>query len=148
MIEFMYQERKRDKGDVEQKFYRAGTINNKQLEKMRKQQKGQFISLLGFISTTTNVEIAKGYARKQHISKDKERFLFEIRIEPNRPCTAFAYIKDISFHPEEEEILFSMGSTFTVDEITELKDGENFYTICLTASEIDKTLIDDIRTKV
>ncbi|CAF4703057.1 unnamed protein product [Rotaria sp. Silwood1] len=148
MIEFMYQKRKDEYGDAAQIFYRSGHIDKKQLEKMsRKQQKGQFISLLGFISATTNMNIAKGYAKKQNTSKDNEKALFKIRIEPQQPCTAFAYISGISFHPEEEEVLFSMGSTFTVDHV-EPKNDENFYTIQLTASEIDKTLVDDIRTKV
>ena len=56
---------------------------------------------------------------KQQISKDNERVLFQINIKPQEPCTAFAYIQDISFHPEEKEVLFSMGSTFMVDEIQE-----------------------------
>ncbi|CAF4354196.1 unnamed protein product, partial [Adineta steineri] len=145
MIEFMYQERKREHGDVAQTFYRAGHISKAQLEKMRKQQKGQFISLIGFISTTTDINIAKGYTRKQHISKDNERALFQINIKPQEPCTAFAYIDGIAFHPEEKEVLFSMGSTFIVDTIIDPKNGENFYTVQLTASDIDKTLIDDIR---
>ncbi|CAF4091354.1 unnamed protein product [Rotaria magnacalcarata] len=148
MIEFMYETRKSEKGDVAQTFYRASSINKKQLEKMNKQQKGQFISLLGFISTTTNIKIAKGYAQKQHISKDNGRVLFEIHIEPKEPCTAFAYIKDISFHPEEEEVLFSMGSMFAVDSISEPNNDENFHTVKLKACEIDKTLVDGMRTKV
>ncbi len=150
MIEFMYKKRKDEYGDIAQTFYRAGNINKKQLEQMSKskQQKGQFISLVGFISTTTDPLIAKGYARKQHISKENERVLFQINIKPQEPCTAFAYIEDISFHPEEKEVLFSMGSTFTVDKIVPPENGENYHTIHLTASEIDKTLVDDICTKV
>lgn len=148
MIEYMYEERKLLHGDVSQKFYRAGHIDKKQLEKMSKQQKGQFISLVGFISATTDENIAKGYAKKQNTSKDNEKVLFEIKIEPQQPCTAFAYIDGISFHPEEKEVLFSMGSTFTVDDVGKDKNGENFYRVQLTASEIDKTLVDDIRTKV
>ncbi|CAF4725439.1 unnamed protein product [Rotaria sp. Silwood1] len=144
----MYQKKKSDEGDIARTFYRAGGINEKKLEKMKKKQKSQFISLLGFISTTTNIEIAKGYARKQQISKGSTRVLFEISIKPKEPCTAFAYIDGISFHPEEEEVLFSMGSAFVVDDIVDPPDGENFHTIKLIASEIDKTLIDDIRTKV
>jgi tetratricopeptide (TPR) repeat protein len=148
MIEFMYKKRKDEYGDIPQTFYRAGHVSKNQLEKMHKQQKGQVISLVGFISTTTNIKIAKGYAQKQSISKDNERVLFQINIKPQEPCTSFAYIDGISFHPEEEEVLFSMGSTFTVDAIIEPKSGENYHTIQLTASEIDKSLIDDIRTKI
>lgn len=148
MIEYLYRKRKEEYGDISQTFYRAGHVTRSQLEKMRKQQKGQFISLIGFISTTTDMNIAKGYAQKQRVSKDNERALFEINIKPQEACTAFAFIEDISFHPEEKEVLFSMGSTFTVDEIVSPKSGENYHTIRLTASEINKTLLDDIRTKV
>ncbi|CAF4071804.1 unnamed protein product [Adineta steineri] len=148
MIEFMYQERKRGQDDIIQTFYRAGHINKTQLDKMRKQQKGQLISLIGFISTTTDMDIAKGYAQKQSISKGNERVLFQISVKPQESCTAFAYIEGISFHPEEKEVLFSMGSTFAVDDVINPKDGENYYTVQLTASDIDKTLINDIRTKI
>ncbi|CAF1343170.1 unnamed protein product [Adineta steineri] len=148
MIEFMYQERKREQGDITQTFYRAGPINEAQLEKMRKPQKRQLISLIGFISTTTDMDIAKGYAQKQSISKGNKRALFQITVKPQESCTAFAYIEGISFHPEEKEVLFSMGSTFVVGSVTDPKDGENYYTVQLIASDIDKTLINDIRTKV
>lgn len=148
MIEYMYQKRKDEYGDIIQTFYRAGHINKNQLQKMEKQQKGQLISLVGFISATTDITIAQGYAQKQHISEDNERVLFEIIIKPQEPCTAFAYIDGISFHPEEKEVLFSMGSTFAVDTVMTPKDGENFYRVQLIASEIDKTFIDDIRAKV
>lgn len=148
MIEYLHKKRKEDYGDIAQTFYRAGHVTRNQLEKMRKQQKGQFISLIGFISTTTDMSIARGYAKKQRVSKENERALFEINIKPQEPCTAFAFIQDISFHPEEKEVLFSMGSTFTVDEILSPKNGDNYHTIRLTASEINKTLVDDIRTKV
>ncbi|CAF0933020.1 unnamed protein product [Didymodactylos carnosus] len=121
MIEFMYKERKRLHGDVPQTFYRA---------------------------VTTDMKIAKGYAEKQHTSNDNEKVLFKIKVEPQQPCTAFAYIDGISFHPEEKEVLFSMGSTFAVDGIVEPKNDETFHRVQLTASEIDKTLVDDICTKV
>jgi tetratricopeptide (TPR) repeat protein len=144
----MYKKRKDEYGDVPQTFYRAGHVSKKQLKNMNKQQKGQVISLVGFISATTDIKIARGYARKQNISKDNETVLFQINIKPQEPCTAFAYIDGISFHPEEKEVLFSMGSTFTVDAVVKPENGENYHTIQLTAREIDKSLIDDIRTKI
>ncbi|CAF4161227.1 unnamed protein product, partial [Rotaria magnacalcarata] len=71
----------------------------------------------GFTSTTTNLDIAKRYARTQSLSSGNVRVLFQIKVESNKPCAAHAYIEQISFHPEEEEMLFSMGSTFSVDKI-------------------------------
>jgi tetratricopeptide (TPR) repeat protein len=148
MIEFMYQKRKTEKGDIAHTLYRADNINENQLKMMSKPQKGQFISLLGFISTTSDLNIAKGYAEKQKVYEGNKRVLFVINVKPHLPCTAFAYIDHISFHPEEKEVLFSMGSSFIVDTISEPINGENYYTINLTASEIDKSLVEDIRIKV
>lgn len=147
-IEFMYQKKKKEEGDIEHTFYRADNISPNQLEMMRKKQKSQFITLLGFISTTSDINIAKGYAGKQRISGNHIKVLFVISVKPHVPCTAFAYIDRISFHPEENEVLFSMGSSFMVEEILEPNQGENYHTIHLTACEIDKSLADDIRIKV
>jgi tetratricopeptide (TPR) repeat protein len=144
----MYQKRKKEEGDIAHTFYRADNINVEQLKMMSKRQKSQFISLLGFVSTTSDINIAKGYAQKQKVYENNERVLFVISVKPQLPCTAFAYIDRISFHPEEKEVLFSMGSSFIVDKISEPVEGENYYTINLTASEIDKSLVEDIRVKV
>jgi tetratricopeptide (TPR) repeat protein len=148
LIEFMYQKRKKEEGDIAHTFYRADNINENQLKMMSKREKGRFISLLGFVSTTTDINIAKGYAEKQKVYEGNKRVLFVINVKPQLPCTAFAYIDRISFHPEEKEVLFSMGSSFVVDTISEPVNGENYYTINLIASEIDKSLVEDIRIKV
>ncbi len=148
LIEFMYQKRKKEEGDIAHTFYRADNINADKLKTMEKKQKGQFISLLGFISTTSDISIAKGYAQKQRLYDGNERVLFVINVKPQLPCTAFAYIDRISFHPEEKEVLFSMGSSFIVDSISAPMNGENYHTINLTACEIDKSLVEDIRLKV
>ncbi|CAF1503578.1 unnamed protein product [Adineta ricciae] len=147
-IEFMYRQKLKEEGDIERKFYRADNINENQLKVMCKRQKAQFISLLGFISTTSDIDIAKGYAQKQRVYEGNVRVLFIITVKPHVPCTAFAYIDRISFHPEEKEVLFSMGSSFVVEEILEPANGENYYRLHLTACEIDKSLVEDIRIKV
>ena len=104
-------------------YYRAASINIDEFEQMKmslkERKKGQVISMGGFISTTTNHEIAKRYARTQSLSQGKVRVLFKITVKPEKSCAAHAYIGNISFHPEEEEVLFSMGATFVVDKIEE-----------------------------
>lgn len=120
MIEYMY--------NIEQlqankptKYYRAASISLDHLNQMRKnleeKKKGQVISMGGFTSTTSNLDIAKRYAQTQSLSGGNVRVLFEISISRDKPCAAHAYIGNISFHPEEEETLFSMGATFSVDKI-------------------------------
>ena len=120
MIEYMYKNEQSQSGR-KSTFYRAASINQKNLEQMKKslggKNKGQVISMGGFVSTTVNLKIAKQYAQTQSLSKGNVRVLFKISVDPDKPCTAHAYIGNLSFHPEEEEMLFSIGSTFSVDKI-------------------------------
>ncbi|CAF4463656.1 unnamed protein product, partial [Rotaria magnacalcarata] len=169
MIEYIYNNEQSQSGRVNT-YYRAASISLERLEQMKKsleeKKKGQVISMGGFTSTTTNLDIAKRYARTQSLSSGNVRVLFQIKVESNKPCAAHAYIEQISFHPEEEEMLFSMGSTFSVDKIEDpgfsdteqqkdkvksanpRKEEVNYYTIHTTACDVDKALIDDIRAKV
>lgn len=120
MIEYMYNI-EQSQANKPTKYYRAASISLDHLKQMQKtldeKKKGQMISMGGFTSTTSNLEIAKRYAQTQSLSTGNVRVLFEISISRDKPCAAHAYIGDISFHPEEEETLFSMGATFSVDKI-------------------------------
>ncbi|CAF3276257.1 unnamed protein product [Rotaria sp. Silwood2] len=170
MIEYMYKQ-EQSQTNKTNVYYLAASIGFDALKQMKKsldeKKKGQVISIGGFISTTTNLDIAKQYARTQFLPEGNVRVLFKISVVPDKPCAAHAYIGNISFHPEEEEVLFSIGTIFVVDKIDDagafVKDqpmrtttkanasaGEenNFNTVHMTASDIDKTLVDDIRAKV
>lgn len=120
MIEYIYNNESAQ-GSERPKYYRAASISRDRLEQMKKtieeKKKGQVISMGGFTSTTTELKMAKQYARTQSLSSGNVRVLFEITVKPDKPCTAHAFIGNISFHPEEVETLFSMGSTFSVDKI-------------------------------
>ncbi len=87
--------------------------------------------------------------QKQHTSKDNERVLFQINIKPWEPYAQRLHISmKYHFIRKQKRFYLRVGFTFTVDAIIPPKTNENYYTIHLTASEIDKTLIDDICTKV
>ena len=120
MIQYLYENEQSQIGKTSV-YYRAASINADEFEQMkmsiRGRKKGQVLSMGGFISTTTNIDIAKKYAQTQSLSEGKVRVLFKISVKPDKPCAAHAYIGNISFHPEEEEVLFSMGAIFVVDKI-------------------------------
>lgn len=120
MIEYLY-ENEQLQSQKTNIYYRAASIGVNEFEQMRssliERKKGQVISMGGFVSTTANIDIAKQYAQTQSLSRGKVRVLFKISVKPDKPCAAHAYIGNISFHPEEEEVLFSMGATFVVDKI-------------------------------
>ncbi|CAF1076505.1 unnamed protein product [Didymodactylos carnosus] len=129
-------------------LYRADKVNKSSFEKMEQKQKGQLITMNGFVSTTTDISIAEGYARNQFVPPGAISVLFEIKYNPKKQCTAFADIEDISFHPEEKEVLFSMGSAFAIDRVDAPLPGESFYRIKLTASDLDKSIVSDMKSKV
>ncbi|CAF1023476.1 unnamed protein product [Didymodactylos carnosus] len=127
-------------------LYRADKISKSSFEQMKQTQ--GLITMNGFISTTTDEKISAGYAKNQFVPKGAISVLFEIQFDPETACTAFANIEKIAFHPEEQETLFSMGSVFSVDKIEEPVGDENYYRIKLLASDLDKSVVDEMRLKV
>lgn len=78
---------------------------------------GSLVSFNGFLSTTTNYEVASIYAGYS-VEEDKS-IIFEIRAEYGSKNVVFADISRISHIPDEGEILFSLCSVFKIDSIVE-----------------------------
>ncbi|CAF4508584.1 unnamed protein product, partial [Didymodactylos carnosus] len=81
MIEVIFNNTKKtnQKGTT---LYRADKINKLSFEKMKQKQKGQLITMNGFVSTTTDIGIAEGYARNQFVPPGAVSVLFEIKYNP------------------------------------------------------------------
>ncbi|CAF4949745.1 unnamed protein product [Rotaria sp. Silwood1] len=74
--------------------------------------------------------------------------MYEITIDPAIPCSAFADIESISFHPREREVLFSMGSTFRVDDVDKDPKNTKIKRIKLTAMDWKPTLLEETKAKI
>ncbi|CAF1235246.1 unnamed protein product, partial [Didymodactylos carnosus] len=147
-IETLY---RHDKSHVTM-IYRAGNISEIELMNVKCGSKaGQYIAMNGFVSTTKSKRFAESWTK---CNKSKRpgvvSVIYEIRIDSNQPCTAFADIGNISQHPEEQEVLFSIGAVFSVDQVIDplVDDTDKFYYIKLTACDLNEIIIDDIRSKV
>ena len=77
------------------------------------------ISMNGFISTSSDVKVCVNYV-KHKLKKHGDEYvmvMYEITIDPKIPSVSYADLHKISFHPDEKEILFNIGSTFQIDDI-------------------------------
>ncbi|CAF1156105.1 unnamed protein product, partial [Didymodactylos carnosus] len=99
------------------KLYRGQKMKTEELERI-KESIGEFISMNSFLSTSRNRSVSLGFVSSASSSDDLQRVLFEIsvdtRIKSRKP---FANIQSLSFYDEEEEILFSIGSVFRIQQI-------------------------------
>ncbi|CAF1079318.1 unnamed protein product [Didymodactylos carnosus] len=159
MIEHAYN--RQQQSDTNIKLYRSEKIDSGKLIEMTEKVgkfKNQLISMNGFISTTINEDIATGgYGQKESKRPNVSPVLYEITIEPKKPgekCPcAFTNIEQISFHPEEKEVLFSIGSIFVVENINndfKTQNGKSYeYTrIRLKQTEYNETIVNEMKSKV
>ncbi|CAF4992969.1 unnamed protein product [Rotaria sp. Silwood1] len=130
--------------------FRAEWIDQCQFDSLKtaSTEKGHLISMNGFISTTTDRAISNLYANKPCSRPNVVPVVYEITIDPSRSCTEFACIEDISYHPEEKEVLFSIGAVFSIDSICDPVEPNHFYTVQLIACEYNESVIDDMKLKL
>ena len=103
------------------KFYRGHFISRKSFDLFR-QLIGRIISINTFFSTTTSYQIALAFVDSFANNDDCLSVIFYIEnndsiAKHQRP---FANISQFSDYPDEEEILFAMGSIFRIQSIQDL----------------------------
>ena len=131
--------------------YRADRLSSSDFRilEQSKKQKDAPITINGFISTSKSEKISLEYAKKKLTTPgDDVVIMYEITIDPAIPCSAYADIESISFHPREQEVLFTMGSTFQIDGIENYPSNEKIKRIKLTARDFNLAQLDEMKAKV
>ena len=110
---------RKTKSPQAQQVYRAETLSESDFASLveKKGKKDARITMNGFISTSRDKGVALDYAKKKRCDKNSKVIIYEITIDPRRPSVSYANIEHISFHPNEKEILFNMGSIFQIDDV-------------------------------
>ena len=131
--------------------YRADRLSNRDflILKDSMKEKDAMITINGFISTSRDEKISLEYAEAKLKKKsDDVVIMYEITIDPAIPCSSYADIESISFHPREREVLFNIGSTFQIDGIQNDPSNLQIKRIKLTARDFNLTLLDEMKAKV
>ena len=148
MIERSYAQ---NKFSQKQLVYRADKLSKGDLDIIKKSidDKNARISINGFISTSKNEKISLEYAEAKLKKRGNDIvIMYEITIDPAIPCSSYADIQSISFHPREEEVLFNMGSSFQIDSIDPDPSNSDIQRIKLTAQDFNINLLDEMKGKV
>jgi len=100
------------------RVYRAQIISKDELENLKKSI-NQFISINSFFSTTSNYQKALSFFNLSKPTEHTENILFSIEADPHFIKTKpFANISQFSDYPDEEEVLFMVGSIFQLKNIS------------------------------
>lgn len=131
-----------------QTFYRGQSMDIKEFNRIEKPQ-GKFLFFPYFMSTSIDRKVAMNFARhsvKPNEEQQLVKVLFEINIDDD-VSFPYAYVKELSEYKEEEECLFSMGSTYRVNHMEttfcDEKDKFSQKPIRHEIKVIRMTLIDD-----
>ncbi|CAF1016060.1 unnamed protein product [Adineta steineri] len=107
-------------GEKEIILYRGLPMKVAQLDELRENFDG-LISMNSFVSATQNENLAIVFSGdgEQTMPPDEVSVIFEMLINTDIRSTPYATIESIM--DNEEEVLFSMGSTFRIGEIDEIR---------------------------
>ncbi|CAF4122173.1 unnamed protein product, partial [Rotaria magnacalcarata] len=116
-------------------LYRGLRMHLHQFEEIRK-NKGNLVSANSFLSTTSDYVAACFFAGDGNVDQDHVSVIFEITVNAKvKHSIPFAKIEYQSIFKDEDEVLFSIGAIFHVDEIAEVR--ENLWKVELTLTQIE-----------
>ncbi|CAF1454263.1 unnamed protein product [Adineta steineri] len=104
--------------------YRGQRLSKTEFNQLNMTQ-GGLLSFNNFLSTSTTDQVALKFVRKQKLNLDEIGVLFVIQVDPSKSSIPFANVRDVSFYPKEDEILFCMNSIFRIGEIKKIDDTIN-----------------------
>ncbi|CAF3329455.1 unnamed protein product [Rotaria sp. Silwood2] len=117
--------------------YRGTTMSKSNYEVLELYGINRYICLNGFVSTTTDEEVAKIYAASNDgstISSDNVvSVIYVVTIETDNEEVVFINVSDSSAIIDEREILFDIGTTFKVNKIIPQETYKTFY-VYMTAT--------------
>ena len=125
--------------------YRGATMDRREIEKLRTDM---LVATNGFFSSTLCRRVAMMFIGIDPITstpeyetqiEEHERVLFEIHVDLNQTDGLIvANISVESNHPEEEEILFGLGTTFVITKIVRDSKHSVWYIGMVVSSEMNK----------
>ncbi|CAF0730650.1 unnamed protein product [Adineta steineri] len=108
--------------------YRGQGLMKSDFKKLQKTKCG-LMSFNNFLSTSKDKDVSLGFAQGASTKLDTMGILFIMSIDPYIKSIPFAFIKEMSYFQEEEEILFSMHTVFRVSAITQIDNNNQLYQV-------------------
>ena len=116
--------------------HRGQGFTEENFAKLQK-NKGGLLGFNCFLSTSKDRSKSLKFAKNGATKSGMVGILFIITIDPNLTQTPFADISDISFYPNEAEILFAMHTVFRIGQIQAVKGYNGFFEVHLSLTRDD-----------
>ncbi|CAF0746312.1 unnamed protein product [Adineta steineri] len=116
--------------------YRGQGLMKSDFEKLQKAE-GGLMSFNSFLSTSKNKKVSFEFAVRALQKPDTVGILFIMSIDPCLKSIPFAFINEVSYFKEEEEILFSMHTAFRVRTIKQIGNKNQIYQVELQLTSDD-----------
>ncbi|CAF2566002.1 unnamed protein product [Rotaria sp. Silwood2] len=110
-------------------LYRGQKIGNEEIEKLRRNING-LISFNSFLSTSSDKEVAHmfGSCEGNEETNGQTSVVFEMKTA----CNLFSNISEVAEHPDEQEYLFLVGTTFKIVSVKKIeRDRKNYWYVQL-----------------
>ncbi|CAF1179093.1 unnamed protein product [Adineta steineri] len=129
------QQLEKNKCQVPIRVYRAQVMSKGEIQLLRKSV-GKIISMNSFLSTSLSRHRARSFLSLVDVTLDVEQVFFEIDADPRiENIKPFSNITALSYYPDEEEILFMVGSIFKINKIR--KDSHGIWIIQMSLCSFD-----------
>ncbi|CAF3364952.1 unnamed protein product, partial [Rotaria sp. Silwood2] len=141
-ISRLHEEQKNGKFNIE--LYRGLRLSIDEINNL-KENVGNAISLNGFLSASKSLKVARRFAHGSSSRRNTEPviMIFSVKAKDKLKSIKFADLLDenLSAFPEEEEVLFDLGSVFRIESVLDPYNGE--HAIIMVATDIGKQLVDE-----
>jgi tetratricopeptide (TPR) repeat protein len=112
-------------------LYRGQGLLKEDFEKMTR-TKGGLISFNTFLTTSKDLQVSLAFAESNQDNPDLVGILFIMKIDPAQLTTPFASIRDVSYFPGEDGVLFAMHTVFRIDDIKPIGENNRLFEVNLT----------------
>ncbi|CAF1340244.1 unnamed protein product [Adineta ricciae] len=125
----------KNKCKVPIRVFRAQVMSKAEIRLLNRSV-GKIISMNSFLSTSLNRQRARSFLSLADITNDVEEVFFEIDADPRtQNIKPFSNITALSYYPDEEEILFMVGSIFKINKVRQ--DSHGIWIIQLSLCSFD-----------
>ena len=125
-------------------LYRGIQIRKEELKKLQ-QHADQIISMNEFLSTSRNIDVALAFAGQSLPSDDFQAVLLEITADPSLATIVFADIKNKAQIEDEEEVLFTLNTTFKIGSIS-FDPTTSVWKVKLTVTDVEPDKVQAYKT--
>lgn len=115
-------------------FYRGQMMPIEEFNSLKENQ-GNIISIKTFLSSTKSMQIALMYAGQYFHDPHLVSVIFIIERNSVLRIRPYANISAHSLFPDEQEVLFAMGSFFTIGNIRPMPDNNHIFTVNLKMTD-------------